>query len=192
MNFNGGNIMKIYTKTGDKGTTSLIYGQRVAKNDLRVEAYGTCDETNSMIGLALSYINGESFQKKELIENVYHKIQTNLFHVGAELATPKGKEVKWSLNPSEIEEMEKHIDELNESLPALTNFILPGGHPAGAAFHVARTTARRAERCAVSLGEDVNPLVLAYLNRLSDLLFVTARFVNHVLGSTEQTLHSEK
>lgn len=192
MNDNGGIIMKIYTKTGDKGTTSLIYGQRVAKNDLRVEAYGTCDETNSIIGLALSYLNGESFQKKELIENVYHKIQTNLFHVGAELATPKGKEVKWSLNPSDIEEMEKHIDELNESLPALNNFILPGGHSAGAAFHVARTTARRAERCAVSLGEDVNPLVLAYLNRLSDLLFVTARFVNHVLGITEQKLHYEK
>ncbi|MFP7299703.1 cob(I)yrinic acid a,c-diamide adenosyltransferase [Neobacillus niacini] len=184
--------MKIYTKTGDKGTTSLIYGQRVAKNDLRVEAYGTCDETNSLIGLALSYLNGESFQKKELIENLYHKIQTNLFHVGAELATPKGKEVKWSLNPSDIEEMEKNIDELNESLPVLTNFILPGGHSAGAAFHVARTTARRAERCAVSLGEEVNPLVLAYLNRLSDLLFVTARFVNYVLGVKEQTLHNEK
>ena len=78
--------------------------------------------------------------------------------------------------------MEKQIDELNESLPELTNFILPGGHPAGAAFHVARTIARRAERCAVTLGDEVNPLVLAYLNRLSDLLFVTARYVNHALG----------
>ncbi|MDR7003033.1 cob(I)yrinic acid a,c-diamide adenosyltransferase [Neobacillus niacini] len=182
--------MKIYTKTGDKGTTSLIYGQRVAKNDLRVEAYGTCDESNSMIGLALSYLNKEIFQGKEIIEKVYHKIQTNLFHVGAELATPKGKEVKWFLSSSDIEEMEKHIDEWNEDLPPLTNFILPGGHPAGAAFHVARTTARRAERCAVTLGEDVNPLVLAYLNRLSDLLFVTARYVNHQLGQKEQTLHS--
>ncbi|MED3561476.1 cob(I)yrinic acid a,c-diamide adenosyltransferase [Bacillus xiapuensis] len=182
--------MKIYTKTGDKGTTSLIYGQRVAKNDLRVEAYGTCDETNSLIGLALSYLNKEIFQGKEIIEKVYHKIQTNLFHVGAELATPKGKEVKWSLSSSDIEEMEKQIDEWNEVLPPLTNFILPGGHTAGAAFHVARTTARRAERCAVSLEEDVNPLVLAYLNRLSDLLFVTARYVNHQLGQIEQTLHS--
>jgi cob(I)alamin adenosyltransferase len=184
--------MKIYTKTGDKGTTSLIYGQRVPKNDLRVEAYGTCDETNSMIGLALSYLDHESYQKKELIENMYHKIQTNLFHVGAELATPKGKEVKWTLTAKDIEEMEKSIDELNESLTELTNFILPGGHSAGAAFHVARTIARRAERCAVSLGEDVNPLVLAYLNRLSDLLFVSARYVNHVLGMKEQTLHQEK
>jgi cob(I)alamin adenosyltransferase len=181
--------MKIYTKTGDKGTTSLIYGQRVAKTDLRVEAYGTCDETNSMIGLALGYINREKFQGKEMIGNVYHKIQTNLFHVGAELATPKGKEVKWSLSVSDIEEMEKQIDEWNGTLPELTNFILPGGHPSGAAFHVARTIARRAERCAVAIGEDVNPLVLAYLNRLSDLLFVTARYVNHLLGQKEQTLH---
>ncbi|EKN63648.1 hypothetical protein BABA_24495 [Neobacillus bataviensis LMG 21833] len=181
--------MKIYTKTGDKGTTSLIYGTRVAKNDLRVEAYGTCDETNSMIGLALSYINKENFQGKEIIENVYHKIQTNLFHAGAELATPKGKEVKWSLAARDIEELEQQIDVWETELPALTNFILPGGHPAGAAFHVARTIARRAERCAVSLGEDVNPLVLAYLNRLSDLLFVTARYVNQKLGSSEQTLH---
>jgi cob(I)alamin adenosyltransferase len=182
-------MMKIYTKTGDKGTTSLVYGQRVAKNDLRVEAYGTCDETNSMIGLALSHLEKENFKKKEIIEKVYHKIQTNLFHVGAELATPSGKEVKWSLAATDVEEMEKQIDDWNEMLPELTNFILPGGHPAGAAFHVARTIARRAERGAVSLGDDVNPLVLAYLNRLSDLLFVTARYVNHQLGHKEQTLH---
>ena len=182
--------MKIYTKTGDKGTTSLIYGQRVTKNDLRVEAYGTCDETNSMIGLALSYANKENFLEKEIFAKVYHKIQTNLFHVGAELATPKGKEVKWSLKDSDIEEMERQIDEWEQELPQLTNFILPGGHPAGGAFHVARTMARRAERCAVALGEDVNPLVLAYLNRLSDLLFVTARYVNYKLGAEEHTLHA--
>ncbi|MEH7419205.1 cob(I)yrinic acid a,c-diamide adenosyltransferase [Neobacillus drentensis] len=184
--------MKIYTKTGDKGTTSLIYGQRVTKNDMRVEAYGTCDETNSMIGLALSYLKNENFQGKEIIESVYHKIQTNLFHVGAELATPKGKEVKWKLAPADIEQLEKQIDEWDTALPGLTNFILPGGDPAGAAFHVARTIARRAERCAVSLGEEVNPLVLAYLNRLSDLLFVTARYVNYQLGETEKTLHADR
>ncbi|MEO2076897.1 MAG: cob(I)yrinic acid a,c-diamide adenosyltransferase [Bacillus sp. (in: firmicutes)] len=183
--------MKIYTKTGDKGTTSLIYGQRVSKNDVRVEAYGTCDEANSMIGLALSHLRNENFQEKEIIENVYHKIQTNLFHVGAELATPKGKEVKWSLASSDIEEMEKQIDDWNAMLSELTNFILPGGHPAAAAFHVARTIARRAERCAVSLGEDVNPLVLSYLNRLSDFLFITARYVNNRLGINEQTLHEK-
>jgi len=181
--------VKIYTKTGDKGTTSLIYGTRVAKNDLRVEAYGTCDETNSMIGIALSHLHKENFQGKEIIKLVYHKIQTNLFHVGAELATPKGREVKWSITALDIQELENQIDDWDTELPTLTNFILPGGHPAGAAFHVARTIARRAERCVVSLGEDVNPLVLAYLNRLSDLLFVTARYVNQKLGEIEQTLH---
>jgi cob(I)alamin adenosyltransferase len=181
--------MKIYTKTGDKGTTSLVYGVRVPKNDDRVEAYGTCDETNSLIGLALSYLNSEKFPGKEDLDVEYHKIQTTLFHVGAELATPKGKEVKWSVTSSDVEQLEKKIDEWDAVLPKLSNFILPGGHSAGAAFHVARTTARRAERCAVALGEEVNPLVLAYLNRLSDLLFVTARLVNFQLSFQEQTLH---
>jgi len=181
--------MKIYTKSGDKGTTSLVYGDRVSKNDARVEAYGTCDEANSMIGLALSYLNRENFPGKEDLETVYHKIQTTLFHVGAELATPKGKKVKWSVSASDVERLENKIDEWDVFLSPLTNFILPGGHPAGAAFHVARTTARRAERCSVALGDEVNPVVLAYLNRLSDLLFVTARFVNAQLGFNEKTLH---
>lgn len=181
--------MKIYTKTGDKGKTSLVYGSRVAKNDLRVDAYGTCDEANSAIGMALSLLTKENFQGKELVESFFHKIQTALFHVGAELATPKDKEVKWVVKASDIEELEQKIDEWDAELPPLTNFILPGGHPAGAAFHVARTVVRRAERLAVGLNEEVNPEVLAYLNRLSDLLFVTARYVNAQLGIKEQTLH---
>lgn len=181
--------MKIYTKTGDKGTTSLISGVRVAKNDARVEAYGTCDETNSLIGLALSYLNREKFPGKEELEAVYDKIQTTLFHVGAELATPKGKEVKWAVSQSDVEVLEKQIDQWEAFLPPLTNFILPGGHSAGAAFHVARTTARRAERCAVELGSEINPIVLSYLNRLSDLLFVTARYVNLKLAFSDKTLH---
>ena len=183
--------MKIYTKTGDKGTTSLIYGARVAKNDKRVEAYGTCDETNSMIGLALSYLNGEYFSGKEEMQQMFHKIQTTLFHVGAELATPSGKSVKWTLEEKDIEELEEKIDAWDSALPQLTNFILPGGHQAGAALHVARTVARRTERQAVELGEEVNPLVLSYLNRLSDFLFVAARYVNMHLGSKEQTLHQD-
>lgn len=182
-------LLKIYTKTGDQGTTSLVYGSRVAKNDARVEAYGTCDETNSAIGLALSHLMGETFSGKERLEAVYHKVQTTLFHVGAELATPKGREVKWTLSQGNINDLELQIDEWDAQLPILSNFILPGGHPAGAAFHLARTVARRAERCAVSLGDEVNPLVFAYLNRLSDLLFVTARFVNFQLGIHEKTLH---
>ena len=181
--------MKIYTKTGDKGTTSLIYGERVSKTDARVEAYGTCDETNSMIGLAISYLQGEFFERKDELQAIFHKIQTVLFHVGAELATPMGKEVKWILEEKDVEELEKTIDAWDGSLSPLTNFILPGGHQAGAALHVARTIARRAERHAVNLGDEVNPLVLSYLNRLSDFLFVAARYVNMHLGSKEQTLH---
>jgi cob(I)alamin adenosyltransferase len=181
--------MRIYTRSGDKGTTSLIYGTRVPKSDLRVEAYGTCDEANSMIGLALSYIKNEFFKEKEQIEQIFHKIQTTLFHVGAELATPSGKEVKWKLHQEDIDELEGIIDEWSAHLPPLTNFILPGGHPAGAALHTARTVVRRAERHAVAIGEGVNPLVLSYLNRLSDFLFIAARLINLRLGAEEKTLH---
>ena len=183
--------MKIYTKTGDKGTTSLIYGSRVAKNDALVDAYGTCDEANSMIGLAASYLQNEFFEEKEAVLNSFHQIQTTLFHVGAELATPKGKEVKWKLEDSEIAKLEDWIDQWDAQLPSLTNFILPGGHQAGSALHVARTIVRRAERSAVSIGEEVSPKVLAYLNRLSDFLFVAARFVNLRLGQKEKGLHAE-
>lgn len=181
--------MKIYTKTGDKGTTSLVYGKRVPKNDILVEAYGTCDEANSMIGFALSHLNGEFFEGKEDLLSAFHQIQTTLFHVGAELATPAGKEVKWKLKEVEIQRLEQWIDEWDSQLPVLNNFILPGGHPAGAAFHVARTVIRRAERISVGAGEHVSPLVLAYLNRLSDLLFVAARYINMKLGQKETGLH---
>ncbi|WP_163100617.1 cob(I)yrinic acid a,c-diamide adenosyltransferase [Peribacillus alkalitolerans] len=181
--------MKIYTKTGDKGTTSLIYGQRVKKSDIRVEAYGTCDEANSMIGLALSYINND-MKEKESIDKIFHKIQTELFHVGAELATPSGKEVKWKVEQEDITMLEETIDQWEKHLPALTNFILPGGHPAGAALHTARTIVRRAERCASEMVDEVNPLVLSYLNRLSDFLFVAARYINHLCGAAEKNLHS--
>jgi cob(I)alamin adenosyltransferase len=181
--------MKIYTKTGDKGTTSLVYGDRVSKEDIRVEAYGTCDEANSMIGLGISHLKKADWEDKTEVLEFLSKIQTALFHVGAELATPKGKEVKWKLNQQHVEALEKEMDRWEEKLPPLTNFILPGGHPAGAAFHVARTIVRRAERRAVSIGEDVNPLVIAYLNRLSDFLFVLARYVNHSLNEKEPTLH---
>ncbi|WP_062353226.1 cob(I)yrinic acid a,c-diamide adenosyltransferase [Bacillus kwashiorkori] len=179
--------MKIYTKTGDKGTTSLIYGSRVAKNDLRVEAYGTCDEANSVIGVSISLMNREQFEKKSEIIAALTNIQTTLFHVGAELATPEGKTVKWSLTDEHVTALEKIIDTWDEQLPQLTNFILPGGHPAGACLHTARTIVRRAERSTVGI-ENVNPLVLKYLNRLSDFLFVAARFINHLLNMEEENL----
>ncbi|BCB02788.1 cob(I)yrinic acid a,c-diamide adenosyltransferase [Bacillus sp. KH172YL63] len=181
--------MKIYTKTGDKGTTSLVYGTRVSKKDQRVEAYGTCDEANSMIGLGLSYIKSEYFEGKEAFEAFFHKVQTILFHVGAELATPQGKEVKWKLEESHIKELEEQIDFLDGALQPLSNFILPGGHPSGAALHTARTIVRRAEREAVGIDEEINPLVMAYLNRLSDYLFVAGRYINLQLGEQEKNLH---
>ncbi|MBM6616436.1 cob(I)yrinic acid a,c-diamide adenosyltransferase [Bacillus suaedaesalsae] len=181
--------MKIYTKSGDKGTTSLVYGDRVSKNDTRVEAYGTCDEANSLLGLALSYIK-EDVSGAQDIETAFHKIQTTLFHVGAELATPIGKEVKWKLEEEDIHWLENLIDEWDQTLPQLTNFILPGGSKAGATLHLARTVVRRAERKAVVV-DSVNPLVLSYLNRLSDFLFVAGRYVNHKLNMSEPTLHQD-
>ncbi len=183
--------MKIYTKTGDKGTTSLVYGMRVKKNDPLVEAYGTCDEANTMIGLGIGHLNTEFFEGKETLCEAFHKIQTVLFHVGAELATPAGKEVKWKLEDAHIAELEEWIDQYDARLEPLSNFILPGGHPSGAALHVARTVVRRAERNAIDIGESVSPTVLAYLNRLSDFLFVAARFINEQLGSKEKGLHAE-
>ncbi|MCP3033387.1 cob(I)yrinic acid a,c-diamide adenosyltransferase [Halobacillus sp. A1] len=178
--------MRIYTRSGDKGQTSLIYGDRVAKNDLRVEAYGTCDEANSSIGAALSHLTREDWSEKESFLKAMHKIQTILFHVGAELATPKGKEVMWELKKEHIEELESYIDQWDEHLAPLKNFILPSGHEASAGLHMARTIVRRAERLAVALEEELNnPLVVSYLNRLSDLLFVAARYINHQLGGKE-------
>lgn len=185
-------MMRIYTRKGDKGTTSLIYGQRVPKNDLRVEAYGTCDETNSMIGQALSFLENEEWDEKEAFLEKMHRIQTILFHVGAELATPKDKEVKWKLKQEYIEELEEQIDAWDKSLEPLRNFILPSGHSASSALHTARTVARRAERTAVGMGDELeNPLVVSYLNRLSDFLFVAARYVNQSLNGTEIPLKAD-
>jgi cob(I)alamin adenosyltransferase len=184
--------MKIYTRSGDKGTTSLVYGDRVSKNDLRVEAYGTCDEVNSMIGLALSHLYKDDWANKEEFLSIMHKVQTVLFHVGAELATPKGKEVKWKVQDRHIEELEKQIDTWDSELTALTNFILPSGHQSSSALHVARTIARRAERTAVAVGDELsNPLVVSYLNRLSDFLFVAARYVNKNVGGKEIPLKAD-
>ncbi|WP_173917113.1 cob(I)yrinic acid a,c-diamide adenosyltransferase [Halobacillus sp. Marseille-Q1614] len=183
--------MRIYTRSGDKGETSLIYGARVPKNDKRVEAYGTCDEANSSIGVALSHLLKEDWEGKEAFLSAMQKIQTILFHVGAELATPKGKDVTWQLKKEHIDELENFIDQWDEHLTPLKNFILPSGHEASAGFHMARTIVRRAERCAVALEDEVNPLVVSYLNRLSDLLFVAARYVNQQLGGQEWPLHPD-
>lgn len=183
--------MKIYTKTGDKGTTSLVYGTRVPKNDAVVEAYGTCDEANTLIGLAVGHLNSEFFNEKDALLEVFHEIQTTLFHVGAELATPAGKKVKWQLTEEDVVKLEQWIDHYDGEVPPLSNFILPGGHPSGATLHVARTVVRRAERTVLSIKTDVSPQVLVYLNRLSDLLFVMARLINQRLGRIEKGLHEK-
>ncbi|WP_067728792.1 cob(I)yrinic acid a,c-diamide adenosyltransferase [Oceanobacillus damuensis] len=181
--------MRIYTRSGDKGLTSLVYGKRVPKNHLRVEAYGTCDEANSAIGLALSLLDGEDWDGKKAFADQMHKVQTILFHVGSELSTPKDKEVSWKLKQKHIDQMEKQIDEWDKELEPLKNFILPSGHSASSALHTARTVVRRAERMAVGLEDELeNSLVLSYLNRLSDFLFVAARYVNKKLGGEELTL----
>lgn len=184
--------MRIYTRSGDKGTTSLVYGKRVPKNDLRVEAYGTCDEANSMIGLALSFLAHSNWNGKEIFLEKMHRVQTILFHVGAELSTPSEREVAWKLKDKHIEELEKQIDEWDKSLPPLTNFILPSGHSASSALHLARTVVRRAERVSVALGDELkNSLVVSYLNRLSDFLFVAARYVNLQLDGEEIPLKTD-
>lgn len=184
--------MRIYTRSGDKGKTSLIYGERVPKNDLRVEAYGTCDEANSMIGLALSFLDNEQWDGKETYLESMHRVQTILFHVGAELATPKGKKVTWELKQAHIQELEDQIDEWDKQLETLKQFILPSGNRASSALHAARTIARRAERTAVGLEDELNnPLVVSYVNRLSDYLFVAARYVNQCLGGKEIPLKAD-
>lgn len=185
--------MRIYTRKGDKGETSLIYGQRVPKTDLRVEAYGTCDETNSMIGLALSFFDKEEWAEKDPFLEKMHRAQTILFHVGAELATPIDKEVTWKLKQEHIDELEEQMDTWDKNLEMLRNFILPSGHSASSALHMARTVARRAERTAIALNEqeEINPLVISYLNRLSDFLFVAARYVNQGLDGKEIPLKAD-
>jgi cob(I)alamin adenosyltransferase len=168
--------MKIYTKTGDKGKTSLI-GGRVDKDDLRVEAYGTMDELNSFVGKAMTELDPTKFA--DLLEDL-EAIQNELFDGGGDLSNVM-KERHYKLTEEPIEVLEKRIDELMDEVPPLEKFILPGGSPAAASLHIARTVTRRAERQTVTLmkaEEDVSPVVGRYLNRLSDYFFVAARIAN--------------
>jgi cob(I)alamin adenosyltransferase len=175
-------LNKIYTKTGDDGTTALGTGERRLKYDLRVEAYGTVDETNASLGVARLH-TADAFPD---VDAMLSRIQNDLFDLGADLATPDTGE-KPEYEPLrvahvQVERIENDIDTLNASLSPLRSFVLPGGSAAAAALHVARTVARRAERLMVELaekpGEHVNPEALKYMNRVSDFLFVAARFVN--------------
>lgn len=168
-------LNRIYTRTGDDGTTGLVDGSRTPKDALRMQAIGDVDEANSLIGAAAALIDAD--RAASLL-----RIQNDLFDLGADLATPiEEVESEYALRivPAQIEWLEREIDRLNADLPALTSFILPGGDAAVAALHVARATVRRAERSAVAAAREarLNPQALAYLNRLSDLLFVLARAI---------------
>jgi cob(I)alamin adenosyltransferase len=176
--------MKIYTRTGDKGDTGLFGGARVQKDDVRVEAYGTVDETNAAIGVARSHCMAP------FVQRVLDELQSDLFTLGAELATVSGHESKLGielLGDADVTRLENAIDEAEEGLPPLKNFILPGGPPDVAALHLARTVSRRAERRLLTLSqrEAVRPALLVYLNRLADLLFVLARRAQHENGGVE-------
>jgi cob(I)alamin adenosyltransferase len=176
--------MKIYTKAGDGGETRLYGGKKVRKDHARVRAYGDVDELNAAIGWAKSHVDDASVAEK------LEQLQQELFILGSDLATPPGSKTPAPaprIGPEHAERLEQEIDRMQTSLPALTAFILPGGSPAGAALHLARTMARRAERTMVPLfkKQEVSLSVQIYLNRVSDYLFVLARFVNRHGGIPE-------
>ena len=175
--------MKIYTKTGDKGTTALFGGKRVSKADLRIDAYGTVDELNSFLGL----VRDQEINQKR--KDIIIEIQNTLFVVGSNLATEPGNtKVKTpSLGESDIEFLENEIDKMESELPPLKTFVLPGGHQSVSFCHVARTVCRRAERMSIALNEleNVEPVIIKYLNRLSDYLFVLSRKMALELGANE-------
>ncbi len=176
---------KIYTKTGDKGTTSLIGGTKVSKSHIRIESYGTVDELNSWIGVVSDHINDVATQQ------TLKEIQDRLFTIGSSLACDPDKETKLKipdLHETDVEFLEKKIDSMNENLPEMKSFILPGGAAAVSFSHVARCVCRRAERTCVAMQideQDVEDLVIKYLNRLSDYLFVVARYVGYLQKAEE-------
>ena len=178
-------LTRIYTKGGDAGKTSLGRGERVDKHDLRVEAYGTTDEANSILGLARQAIaRGGADPKLAEADAMLGRIQNDLFDLGADLCTPEGKtkrdEQALRVVPSQTERLEREIDAMNAELKPLSSFILPGGSEAASWMHLGRTVARRAERCMTALAarETINPEAIKYINRLSDHLFVLARRLN--------------
>ncbi|MGZ5220702.1 MAG: cob(I)yrinic acid a,c-diamide adenosyltransferase [Chitinophagaceae bacterium] len=177
--------MKIYTKTGDKGITSLIGGTKVSKAHLRIEAYGTIDELNSYIGLCNDLLSDKNSSA------ILPEVQDRLFTIGAALACDPEKETKMKipdLKEEDIILLESEIDQMDEILPSMKSFILPGGHPVFSHLHVARCICRRAERSCVRLksqNNEVEPIIPKYLNRLSDYLFILARYAGHVMGVPE-------
>ena len=175
-------LNRIYTKTGDAGTTALGSGERVPKTSPRIAAYGTVDETNAAVGVARTHLAG----REPEVDAMLLRIQNDLFDLGADLCVPdKGEKLSYEplrVSESQVTRLESEIDQMNSELEPLRSFILPGGTAAGAALHVARTVSRRAERLMVELanvpGETVSAPALKYVNRLSDFLFVASRYVN--------------
>lgn len=176
-------LNRIYTRTGDGGETALGNGDRLPKSALRIEAYGTVDETNSVLGIVRLHTAAPAVGA---LDDMLARIQNELFDLGADLCVPdQGKPLDYEplrILPSQSSRLETEIDRLNEDLAPLRSFVLPGGHPAAAYLHLARTVCRRAERRMVDLGrqpgESVSPAAMAYVNRLSDFLFVASRWVN--------------
>lgn len=184
-------ITKVYTRTGDDGTTGLGGGQRVPKDSLRIEAYGTVDELNSVLGVALA--SGVC----EPLRGPLARVQNDLFNLGSDLCFLESDKAQFkipSIEPRHVDALEELMDTLSEELLPLENFVLPGGSPSAAQLHVARCVCRRAERLAIALAqrEPIGPSVVRYLNRLSDALFVAARYENRAAGVAEPLWDSRK
>ncbi len=182
-------LVKIYTRTGDVGETGLLGGRRVPKHSPRVEAYGTVDEMNAAIGVARTFLDDVE------VDGVLARIQESLFVVGSDLAAPLNEEKPATVprvSSDHVEDLEELIDRYQAELPRLRHFVVPGGHRAAALLHLARTVCRRAERRVAALAdqEPINDHLVAYLNRLGDLLFILARLVNHRAGVAEHTWHA--
>jgi cob(I)alamin adenosyltransferase len=180
-------ITKVYTRTGDKGTTRLVGGSEVHKDDARIEAYGTVDELNAVLGIVRTLLGDD-----DPLDDRLGTVQDDLFNVGTDLATPEGSrwEGMYRVGDADVEQLERWIDAMNADLEPLAEFILPGGGPAGAQLHLARTVCRRAERRVVTLGHldpELSDGALRYLNRLSDFLFVASRWAAKRHGVPETT-----
>jgi len=186
-------INKVYTRSGDLGKTGLVGGQRVAKDHVRIEAYGDVDELNATIGGCREAINDyiDKYDELSSVSDILHRIQHELFNTGTILATMPDDITPDlpCITETDIKRLENEMDEFNESLPVLNSFVLAGGSKANIWFHMARNICRRAERRSISLSREyeLDPLVIKYLNRLSDALFVYSRWVNHAIGCNEVT-----
>ena len=184
--------MKIYTKTGDNGQTGLFGGQRVSKSSLRIASYGHIDELNSLLSVCRALNESDSKNKNDFLEKILHELQQDLFVVGADMATPldtSNASIKIErISDKYVTKLEKWIDEIDLKLSALKNFILPGGTILASHLHLARCVCRRAERAIVALQskEPINTIVVIYVNRLSDLLFMMGRHTNTIAGKSEE------